>query len=129
MHSSLATYGFLSAKTSFFFLFVKSLSYITYLFHLTSLFLNILLCLPSSIKIMYYYLKIKVSFPSHLSSGFKTKHYIVHSHSPSLYIVSRLICWSEYHKIHFKPLSVTQSPPAKLLILTHFFTDFQDFFS
>ena len=36
------------------------------------------------------------------------KHYIVHSHSPSFYIVFRLICWPEYHKIHFEPFSVTQ---------------------
>ena len=37
---------------------------------------------------MYYYLKCKFFFPSHLSSGFKTKHYIIHSHSLSFYIVS-----------------------------------------
>ena len=39
------------------------LSYITYFFHLTPLSLNILLCLPSSIKIMYYYLKYKFLSP------------------------------------------------------------------
>ena len=50
MHLSLATYVFLVGQSFIFLSLCQILSYITYFFHLTSLFLNISLCLPSSIK-------------------------------------------------------------------------------